>query len=198
MAGAIEVSYRQRLCPRTRSEVIFPIDGMRGSVVEVGYAMPVARLFLWLASVWPRHGPVHLVHLAGASQMHQMHQPNAPNALVTGAHFQCFPGRRVSRKVTRPWPASQPSIDHSLTHSPGWSLTHSLSRSRAGGDGRTDPGCRAASERVSLRRLRWLRCFRRQSRRKSGACAVVDGKRIVASRRFHHAHGQHAANPKHE
>ena len=51
LAGAIEVSYRQRLCPHTRSEVIFPIDGMRGSVVEVGYAMPVARLFLWLASV---------------------------------------------------------------------------------------------------------------------------------------------------
>ena len=63
LAGAIEVSYRQRLCPHTRSEVIFPIDGMRGSVVEVGYAMPVARLFLWLASVWPTTRVVYLVYL---------------------------------------------------------------------------------------------------------------------------------------
>ena len=53
LAGAIEVDSLQRLCPHTRSEVIFPIDGMRGSVVEGGYAMPDARLFLWPASVWP-------------------------------------------------------------------------------------------------------------------------------------------------
>jgi hypothetical protein len=46
-SGAIEVS------THTRSEVIFPIDGMRGSVVEAGYALPDARLFLWMASVWP-------------------------------------------------------------------------------------------------------------------------------------------------
>ena len=51
LAGAIEVDSLQRLCPHTRSEVIFPIDGMRGSVVEGGYAMPDARLFLRLASV---------------------------------------------------------------------------------------------------------------------------------------------------
>ena len=46
-SGAIEVS------THTRSEVIFPIDWMRGSVVEAEYAIPDARLFLWMASVWP-------------------------------------------------------------------------------------------------------------------------------------------------
>lgn len=39
LAGAIEVDSLQRLCPHTRSEVIFPIDGMRGSVVEWKGAM---------------------------------------------------------------------------------------------------------------------------------------------------------------
>ena len=58
----------------TRSEMIFPIDGMRGWVVEVGYAMPDARLFLWMASV--AHDAVRVFgRVFGCIQTHdQTHQ----------------------------------------------------------------------------------------------------------------------------
>ena len=58
----------------TRSEVIFPIDGMREWVLEVGYAMPDARLFLWMASVAHDAVVCLVVCLDGIQTHDQTHQ----------------------------------------------------------------------------------------------------------------------------
>ena len=54
--------------------MIFPIDGMRGWVVEVGYAMPDARLFLWMASVAHDAVVCLVVCLDGIQTHDQTHQ----------------------------------------------------------------------------------------------------------------------------
>ena len=42
--GAIEASVPQHLCPRARSAVVYQLDGMLRSAMEVGY-VPDARLW---------------------------------------------------------------------------------------------------------------------------------------------------------